>query len=318
MINKNEILRATHYGLNIFAHILCQFCKETEVFTLQGEECLPTWNPFNENKVTLIISNPGEMFCYRDTENAEFKGDVFDFATLFYHLSGDELLEKINKDLNLHIGKKRGFYGDYIATDMMPLNEFALAHFSFYKRPISNTKPFSTITLWDLYLKIKSDTYKVRTLKLRGISDPAEASNFKKNNFDYVTPSGVFSKRSDPSLIRHSELLILDFDHVVDIPHLKKTLLGEPAFLTELMFISPSGNGLKWIISIDISLASHQLWFASVAGTLKEGWGLEVDKSGKDVSRACFIPYDPDVYINPEYIQDKDSTDFNGLRGLGR
>ena len=100
--------------------------------------------------------------------------------------------------------------------------------------------------------------------------------------------------------------MTFDFDNVPNIPVLKKLLLGEPAFQTELMFISPSGNGLKWIISIDITLASHQLWFTGVAGTLKEAWGLEVDRSGKDVSRACFIPYDPEVYINPEYIQDSD------------
>jgi len=306
MINQNEILHATHNGLHIYSHILSKFYDDIDLFTLIGEECSLTLNPYNENKQTLKISNPGEMFCYQDTENAEFKGNVFDFAALYYNLYGEELLEKINHDLQLHIGKKKSFYGDYIAIETMPITEFALAHFSFYKSPISNTKPFSIINLFELYKMIKGDTYKARTLKLREISDPGEAGIFKKNSFDYVTISGQFLKRGDSSLLRHSELMTFDFDHVPSIPILKKILLGEPAFLTELMFISPSGNGLKWIISIDITLASHQLWFAAVADTLRAGWGLEVDKSGKDVSRACFIPYDPDVYINPEYIQDSD------------
>jgi hypothetical protein len=30
---------------------------------------------------------------------------------------------------------------------------------------------------------------------------------------------------------------------------------------------------------------------------------LEVDKSGKDISRACFLPYDSEVFINPKYLQ---------------
>lgn len=308
-MNKIEILRATHYGLHIFAHILSQYYKDTIVLKLVGEECDLTWNPFNANKLTLKVSRPADMFCYQDTENAEFKGNAFDFASLFYHLSGEELMEKINQDLNLHIGRKRIFYDNFTSKEPIPLIEWSLPRFSFYYCPITNTKPFSSITLFDLYKMIKGDSYKPRTLTLRGISDPVAASKFKRTSFDYATPSGVFSKRSDPSLIRHSELLILDFDHVADIPNLKKILLKDPSFQTEMMFISPSGNGLKWLISVDIQIASHQNWFKAVAGVLKERHGLEVDKSGKDISRACFIPYDPDVYINPDYIQDSDDPD---------
>ena len=28
---------------------------------------------------------------------------------------------------------------------------------------------------------------------------------------------------------------------------------------------------------------------------------VEPDKSGKDISRACFLPHDPEAYINPLY-----------------
>ena len=306
-MNQIEILRATHYGLHIFAHILSQYYKDMVVLKLVGEECDTTWNPFNANKLTLKVSKPADMFCYQDTEDAEFKGNAFDFASLFYHLSGDELMEKINQDLNLHIGRKRSFYDNFTSKESITLIEWALPRFSFFYSPITNTKPFSGITLLDLFNLIKGESYKPRTLRLRGISDPEAAAKFKKSSFDYVTISGEFSlKRSDSNLIRHSELLILDFDHVTDIPNLKKILLGDPSFQTELMFISPSGNGLKWIISIDIKLASHPRWFEAVADVLKKRHGLEVDKSGKDISRACFIPYDPEVYINPEYILDTD------------
>jgi hypothetical protein len=30
--------------------------------------------------------------------------------------------------------------------------------------------------------------------------------------------------------------------------------------------------------------------------------GADPDKSGSDVSRACFLPYDPDCFINPKYL----------------
>lgn len=32
------------------------------------------------------------------------------------------------------------------------------------------------------------------------------------------------------------------------------------------------------------------------------GHGIDPDKSGSDVSRACFLPYDPDCFINPKYL----------------
>jgi hypothetical protein len=38
----------------------------------------------------------------------------------------------------------------------------------------------------------------------------------------------------------------------------------------------------------------------------------EPDKSGSDVSRSCFIPYDAEAYINPKYNNVKDENFFTG------
>jgi len=140
-------------------------------------------------------------------------------------------------------------------------------------------------------------------MALRAITGKEQARLFKSHNFDYVTFSGTFSKRNDQGLIQHSGLLTLDIDHVADLSELKKTLLADTFIKTKLLFISPLGDGLKWIVSIDLLEATHQQWFASVAAYLKATYRLEVDKSGKDISRACFLPHDPEVYINPDYIQ---------------
>jgi hypothetical protein len=118
-----------------------------------------------------------------------------------------------------------------------------------------------------------------------------------------VTFSGTFSKRNDAALIQHSGLITLDFDHVSNLQELKETLLLDRYFETELMFISPSGDGLKWIISIDLRECNHQDWFQAISAYIKATYQLEVDKSGKDISRACFLPHDPKVYINPNYLK---------------
>ena len=110
----------------------------------------------------------------------------------------------------------------------------------------------------------------------------------------------MFSERANDKLVEHSGYLCLDFDHVQDLDALKQTLLNDPYFETQLMFRSPSGDGLKWIVKINIALMPHSDYFRSVSNYLVQTYGIEPDKSGKDVSRACFLPYDPEAYLDPE------------------
>lgn len=42
-------------------------------------------------------------------------------------------------------------------------------------------------------------------------------------------------------------------------------------------------------------------YFRAVSNYIKKTYGVEPDKSGKDIARACFLPYDPDAFINPNY-----------------
>ncbi len=174
--------------------------------------------------------------------------------------------------------------------------------FSFYRSPIKNITPLQITTLVDVYNLIRSRKYEKQTLKLRAAQTPEEARKIKAGKFDYVTFSGVFSSRRDTALVKHSGLMTIDFDHVPDVNKLKKQLLNDEYFTTELMFVSPSGDGLKWIIPVDLYLVRHQSYFSAVAAYIRKFYGLEVDKSGRDISRACFLPHDPEVYINPKYL----------------
>ena len=46
----------------------------------------------------------------------------------------------------------------------------------------------------------------------------------------------------------------------------------------------------------------HEDYFHAVSAYCQATYGYEPDKSCKDVSRACFLPYAPDIYINPELL----------------
>lgn len=307
MIKEKDILDKTHYGLNIYSHILRVYYPNEIVVHLSGKECNLAKNPFNENKLTLKLINEDWVFMYSDIELPVFKGNPFDFAELYYKLSGSELLDRLNEELNLRIGEQRHFYSNRTFPKQTKAEEIKPAvhipKFSYFKAPVSNIYPEKEMTLIEAYALIKSSKFGLLTNQLREISIKDEARKFKASQFDYVTFSGTFSKRNDIALLNHSGLLTIDFDHISDLQQLKNQLLNDEYFDTELLFISPSGDGLKWIIPINITEATHQNFFNAIANYIKEVYQLEVDKSGKDVSRACFLPFDPEVFINPKYLQ---------------
>ncbi|AHW61040.1 virulence protein E [Draconibacterium orientale] len=312
MIKEKDILDLTHYGLNIYAHILREYYPGETVIQLSGKECKPAKNPFNDDKHTLKLINQEWVFNYNDTELPDFSGTPFDFAELHYKLSGGELREKLNKELNLRIDEKH-FYSNRSLPDQAKTtevkSEVQIPIFSYFNAPVKNINPKKNLRLIDVYYLIKSTEYSSITDQLRAIPGKGEARKFKASKFDYVTFSGTFSKRSDKALVNHSGLLTIDFDHISNLQQLKEQLLEDEYFETELLFVSPSGDGLKWIIPIDITEATHQNFFQAIANYIREAYQLEVDKSGKDVSRACFLPHDPEAYINPKYLNPKIKKD---------
>lgn len=316
VITRKAILSKTQYGLGIYSHILRQFYPDVCVLRIKGRDCGLCLNPFSEGSASLHIwiekSDPGnalssECAYHRDLSHSIPDGDAIVFAEFFYKLSGAELLKKINEDMHLHIGERWSFnrYVSSCANGLQSSTSTAtsvLPEFSFFHAPIQNRIPFCNYTLRDVYLYLKDIAHAEHTKELRTITDHHEASSYKKTKFDFVTFSGTFAKRNSSSLIKHSGYLCIDFDNLSNLHEIKELLLHDEYFETQLLFRSPSGNGLKWIINIDISSCDHETYFNAVRNYLHKTYDLELDRSGKDVCRSCFLPYDPDAYINPSLL----------------
>jgi len=178
------------------------------------------------------------------------------------------------------------------------------ARFSFFKKPIGVTdkKPEKSTTLVEVYNLIKGETYEVLTEHLRELTGKKEIGDFKRNNLDFITFSGTFKTRFADQLIKHSNLICIDFDHIEDIDWLWDKLLIDEFFETSLMFRSPSGQGIKWVVEIDTEEATHLDWFLGIEAYIKKVYGINIDKSGKDVCRACFLCHDKNAYINPKLL----------------
>lgn len=170
-------------------------------------------------------------------------------------------------------------------------------NFSFFSGGIQSTIPEDTFTLFQTYELLKSDKYKNQIEVIRQTSDKKQQSKLK-SQLDYVTFSGVFSKRNAESLIEYSYLVCLDFDNIPNISSFSQEIYQDSHVI--LGFISPSGNGLKIIVQVD--KATHELAWLQVSNYFKNKYTLEADKSGKDICRACFLSHDSNAYFNPNAL----------------
>ena len=182
--------------------------------------------------------------------------------------------------------------------------------FSIFRRPITNKHPYQVVNLIDVFNYIISDYAKDRTNELRTIKDDRYRRQYKADKFDYCTFSGIFSVRTDKAIIQHSGLICLDFDHLKDVEAIFEALKEDTYFETLLLFRSPSGNGLKWVISFHDSYfrygkdgesySDYQIrFFAGLYNYIFNHYDVEVDRSCRNLSRACFLPHDPAAYLNP-------------------
>ncbi len=175
--------------------------------------------------------------------------------------------------------------------------------FSYFNAPAQNTNPNGEMSIMGAYEYITSNaSARVRTQVLRAFQDMDKRRKYKAENFDFACFSGQFAQRTDKELVKHSGLLCLDFDHVGscdDVCQLRRRLIGDPILSTALSFVSPSGDGLKHVATIDLSKGDHRRWFYAIRDYVRKTYGMEADRTGVNVSRACFLPHDESCYVHP-------------------
>lgn len=181
---------------------------------------------------------------------------------------------------------------------------YNLKKISFYEKPISNTHPNGEWTLEDVYKYVTtSEQAQKCTTELRQMTDEADQRKSKLENFDSVTFSGTFTHRAASNLIKHSGYLSIDIDHIYNgLNELKSKIIADEVLQPELVFVSPRGNGLKCVVTIDLDKGSHLMWYNAVKGYIKETYGVDTDDNCKDVARACFLPFDKDCFIKNNCI----------------
>jgi len=150
------------------------------------------------------------------------------------------------------------------------------------------------------------------------ISDIRDGKTDKKKTLPVVCWSGEFSERADNALFEHSGYIVLDFDHV-DVDSTKASLATDDYVYS--CWTSPSGNGVKALVKIS-NPERHRDHFRALVKYFERQYGLQVDESGINESRACFESHDKDIIVKEtskkfgallsENIEEKQRTEVKG------
>lgn len=156
----------------------------------------------------------------------------------------------------------------------------------------------------DLYKKEAKDAHTMPIAEaLRRIQTGKSATTIEairngdkdfKKTLPVVLFSGEFKGRRDDALEKHSQFIVLDFDHI-DVAASKAILSTDPYVYS--CWVSPSGDGLKALVRIS-NPERHRDHFRALRTYFHKQYDLEVDESGINESRACFESYDPNISIN--------------------
>ena len=189
--------------------------------------------------------------------------------------------------------------------------------------------PYKEITLQEVYKLITSSEHlKTLTETVRRAAENGDEKIYrmlKQQTLPYVTPCGVFSYRKSDSLTGPSGLIVVDIDHLdsrQEAEKLKRQLFDDLLLRPVLAFTSPSGHGVKAFIPYDLAripdtrqnTSENIYWAMNYVQAIYDFHsshpdredkktnhsGKGVDRSGKDLVRACFLSYDEEALIRRE------------------
>lgn len=136
-------------------------------------------------------------------------------------------------------------------------------------------------------------------------------ADFIKGELPSVTFSARFTggRRYDKLTGYNGEIVIdLDKKTPEELARISAVVTGSP--FTHISFTSPKGNGYKLTVQTSLPDGTlpqspeevrnyHAHAYDQVAALYEELCQTDIDESGKDMTRICYLPHDENVYLNP-------------------
>ncbi len=177
-----------------------------------------------------------------------------------------------------------------------------MAIVSFFKN-FSN--PVADKPLNDVLNAIGSGMWKHQIEKLRESLKSGNNSTFEqlKKSLPAFTPSGQFSGGRKLEFLQvYSGFVVLDIDKLLENQLQQAKQLVVKSDYCYACFISPSGKGLKILVKVNSAKEHHKTAFLQLQTHFETLLNVVIDKSGKDITRLCFVSHDPNIFINENAV----------------
>ncbi len=181
------------------------------------------------------------------------------------------------------------------------------------QQALPRQRPQQTQTIEWVYDYITSERARWATEELRRMFEAGaerdELQQFKLLNFEYATFSGIFTYRNARSLVMRSPYLTIDIDDLSSMDEareVQRMLCRDTRIETAMCFVSPKGRGTKWVVKLPewVHGKPFKEQYELVRRYVGFTYGIDPDKSGSDVCRACYLPWDEECYVNRQLIID--------------
>ena len=167
-----------------------------------------------------------------------------------------------------------------------------------YFKTITETNGGVEISINDAFEAVISGEWSHHVEKVREGKTKDERTNLKKT-VPYFTTSGTFKNRSLSGLIKHSGLIAIDFDNLIDVNEVKSYLaFDQYSYFTS---VSIGGEGLCVIVKIDPE--KHLESFKFLSEYYLKNYNLEVDQACKDIPRPRFVMHDADAILHDSAVR---------------
>jgi hypothetical protein len=191
----------------------------------------------------------------------------------------------------------------------MILTDTILSNIVTYQDCVSS-KNLKQMSIGDFLFSIKNERYNSEICKLRNYYNSNKRKyGQEKTRLPSVAFSGLFSERRNiESLVKYTNVCIVDID-TIPMQHIQKYLnefYSDPFIFS--FWLSPSGVGIKGLVrfkyklepSISASYENHKFAFSELNSYIKEKYDIEIDKSGSDVTRLCFVSSDCNLVLKDQ------------------
>ncbi|KAF2507003.1 hypothetical protein EYY60_21070 [Flavobacterium zhairuonense] len=169
-------------------------------------------------------------------------------------------------------------------------------------------------TIQTILQEIKSEKHKapISTLRKKLEEGNKEYYDNYKKHLPAVTFSATFDvKRTNEKLKFYNSIIVIDIDKLESeqIIETYNYLLNDEHVIS--FWKSPSNKGFKGLVCIEYSIEKndadlyklHKSAFKKLSEYFLDKYNIELDQSGSDITRLCFLSYDTELILKSNLIK---------------